>query len=319
MKIKQSFERFLNDDQMALTTGQQINLNGKTNLQRMKPLSKEIDNKFHISDHGRKTIYAYATDPDKVAFTEMKGQLVAQDSNPIVIKSMLEVAESKGWESVTLKGKKDFKQATWLEAKLKGFDVAGYQPTEQDQRKLERSLKQKNSMTKNNAHKDGDTAPIRRSQSERQSGTSFAGNALDHLSNRRDELKSAFINLREADAVTKFPELHSVYNIVPASKAYYQLKGNTPEQEQEFTDKVVNKSIEDIADGKKIPEFDLSIYKNKGIKSEQLHMEEVIKVDANNLANSNGSIKAANKRSSYTNGEKPEIRTKEGKPEIDFD
>lgn len=123
-----------------------VELNGKANEAKAKPISKELDSRFSITEKGNKTVYAYSNDPDKVAFTEKDDRLIANDNNPALIKSMLEVAESKGWETVTVKGEKEFKREAWLEAKARGLDVNGYTPTAQDERKLARLLERQNAI-----------------------------------------------------------------------------------------------------------------------------------------------------------------------------
>ncbi len=123
-----------------------VELDGEANEAKAKPISKELDNRFSITEKGAKTLYAYSNDPDKVAFTEKDDKLIANDNNPALIKSMLEVAESKGWESVTVTGEKEFKREAWLEAKARGLDVKGYEPNQQDERKLERILEKQNSI-----------------------------------------------------------------------------------------------------------------------------------------------------------------------------
>lgn len=108
-----------------------VELDGEANETKAKPFSKEFDNRFSITEKDTKTLYAYSNDPDKVAFTEKYDKLIANDNNPALIKSMMEVAENKGWESVTVTGEKEFKREAWLEAKTRGLNIKGYEPNKQ--------------------------------------------------------------------------------------------------------------------------------------------------------------------------------------------
>ena len=70
------------------------------------------------------------------------------------IQNMLEIAENNGWTSVKIKGSNEFKREEWLQASLKGLEVNGYKPTEQDKKLLEtrkeRLEKNTNSITNDN-------------------------------------------------------------------------------------------------------------------------------------------------------------------------
>lgn len=86
----------------------------------------EADNKFY-----------YREEKDKVAF-EVKGRrLATKHDDPEVARSMVELAESKNWTSIKVKGTDDFKREVWLEASLRGMQVDGYKPKDVDIAKLE--------------------------------------------------------------------------------------------------------------------------------------------------------------------------------------
>jgi hypothetical protein len=50
---------------------------------------------------------------------------------------MLDIAESKSWSSISLKGTEEFKQKAWLEASIRGIKTKGYEPTEKDLAELQ--------------------------------------------------------------------------------------------------------------------------------------------------------------------------------------
>lgn len=72
------------------------------------------------------------SDSSSIAFEDRKNTLHTSREDEKTIKAMVEVASSKNWQSITLKGTEEFKQKAWLEASLRGIDVKGYQPNEQD-------------------------------------------------------------------------------------------------------------------------------------------------------------------------------------------
>jgi putative DNA primase/helicase len=69
--------------------------------------------------------------PDKtVAFEDHGNKLKVETENHTVIRDALAIAETRGWQCITVSGTQSFKQQVWREAFLKGMNVSGYQPTE---------------------------------------------------------------------------------------------------------------------------------------------------------------------------------------------
>ena len=71
-----------------------------------------------------------------VAFQDVGKQLTTVGEDRETIRSMVEVATTKGWKEVTVNGTDEFKRAAWLEAKLAGMEVNGYEPREADKKRL---------------------------------------------------------------------------------------------------------------------------------------------------------------------------------------
>lgn len=91
----------------------------------------QAENKFYFRD-----------EENKLAF-EDKGKRLSTDHNdPEVARSMVELAEAKGWNSIKLKGTDEFKREVWLQASLKGMEVQGFQPRDVDLAKLEDARKE---------------------------------------------------------------------------------------------------------------------------------------------------------------------------------
>ena len=45
---------------------------------------------------------------------------------------MVEVATAKNWKEITVSGTDDFRRNAWIEARLNGVKVKGYEPREAD-------------------------------------------------------------------------------------------------------------------------------------------------------------------------------------------
>ncbi|MES9903229.1 MAG: LPD7 domain-containing protein [Sedimenticola sp.] len=246
-----------------------VSLEGVANESKSKPVSKEMDNRFSIIEKRNKTLYSYSNDPEKVAFTEKDNKLIANDNNPALIKNMMEVAENKGWEKITVTGDKEFRRDVWMEAKARGLTVNGYAPTKQDERKLERIMEKQNSIgeDKENAITTDVTREVGQDASEKAPKDEIKETSPilpindEDKEIRRRELKTAYKTLGKEKAIEKFPELEKVYEVGDSAVAFYQSKGGSEKQEWEFRSKATNKAIDEIASGRTLPDFDVSSYK----------------------------------------------------------
>lgn len=82
-----------------------------------------------------------------IAFEDRKTSLHTSRQDEKTINAMLDLAESKNWSSIKLKGTEEFKQKAWLEASLRGIETKGYKPTERDLAELQ--AKQENRTVNN--------------------------------------------------------------------------------------------------------------------------------------------------------------------------
>jgi putative DNA primase/helicase len=72
----------------------------------------------------------------QLAFADSGRQLVTSLDDQSTARAMIEVAQAKGWKQVTLNGTDEFKRAAWMEARLQGMEVHGYEPREADKKRL---------------------------------------------------------------------------------------------------------------------------------------------------------------------------------------
>lgn len=105
----------------------------------------KVQNRYFASE--KINFYEKGSDDTTIAFEYRSKSLNTSREDAKTIKAMLDVANSKGWSSINIKGTESFKREAWLEANTRGIEVKGYKPTEQDlveleQRKAERSNNQ---------------------------------------------------------------------------------------------------------------------------------------------------------------------------------
>lgn len=87
----------------------------------------------------QKTNYYDKNDKDQIniAFEDRSSSLHTSRQDEKTIHAMLDMAQSKNWTAIKLKGTEEFKQKAWLEASLRGIEVKGYTPTEKDLAELQ--------------------------------------------------------------------------------------------------------------------------------------------------------------------------------------
>jgi len=74
------------------------------------------------------------------AFQDRGRRLTTTSENTQVVRSLIEIAHSRGWTEVTVTGTERFRQEAWRQARLEGLQVKGYQPTEEEQKQVIRAL-----------------------------------------------------------------------------------------------------------------------------------------------------------------------------------
>ena len=74
------------------------------------------------------------------AFTDRGGRLTTPSENTEVIRSLVSIAQARGWNEITVRGTERFRKDAWTAARLAGLGVRGYRPTEFEQERVARLL-----------------------------------------------------------------------------------------------------------------------------------------------------------------------------------
>jgi hypothetical protein len=127
-----------------------IESEGKVNVDRVKTIDPKLYDTYQVKETRRGKEF-YWKDSDKVAFKERgENKLVTESNSRQVAESIVEVADCKGWETIKVSGNEKFRQQVWIEASLKGMDVKGYNPTEQDLHELKQRQQKENTVERDN-------------------------------------------------------------------------------------------------------------------------------------------------------------------------
>ncbi len=115
-----------------------------------------------VVDRGEKKAPAYTTEPESIAkayyiedkgnerryFDDYKRQGLAMRATEMTIstkredlntvRSMMDIAAARGWQSVDVKGTAEFKREAWIEAQSRGIEALGYRPSDPDRQEADR-------------------------------------------------------------------------------------------------------------------------------------------------------------------------------------
>ncbi|MDQ2655180.1 MAG: hypothetical protein M3Z20_19280 [Chloroflexota bacterium] len=73
------------------------------------------------------------------AFTDRGDRLTTPSENTEVVRSLITIAQARGWNEIVVRGSERFRREAWAAAHTAGLDVRGYKPTEFEQSRLVRS------------------------------------------------------------------------------------------------------------------------------------------------------------------------------------
>jgi hypothetical protein len=73
------------------------------------------------------------------AFTDRGARLSTASENTEVIRSLITIAQARGWNDITVSGTERFRKEAWFAARLAGLEVKGYTPTDVEQGRLVRT------------------------------------------------------------------------------------------------------------------------------------------------------------------------------------
>lgn len=114
-------------------------------------VSEELKRRYVVASEGRSVLEKGVTEfairggerDGAVAFVDKGKQLASGLEDRDTVQSMVEVAKLKGWKEIHVDGSDYFKRSAWVEAKLSGLEVTGYEPKEADKIRLAELLEQR--------------------------------------------------------------------------------------------------------------------------------------------------------------------------------
>jgi hypothetical protein len=126
------------------------------------------------------------------AFVDRGSKLTTQSENTELIRSLVSIAEARGWREITVQGTERFRKEAWFAANAVGIHARGYTPTEFEQARLVRRLGERSAEASpreaagRSREKTPTKAPPQRDEAERDAaprvrpGELITGRLIDH-------------------------------------------------------------------------------------------------------------------------------------------
>ncbi len=160
--------------------------------------------------------------PDKtLAFSDQGNKLATRGAHPEVVRSLIEIARARGWDSITVKGTDEFRRGAWMEATQAGLMVAGYKPTALDFAELG-SKPAANTVEKGSPNgREAAATKKERTQPSKAGTAEQAPQAAEPAPSPELAAKArAFEKEKPGFVMKKFPELAQAYGVVDAAKKF---------------------------------------------------------------------------------------------------
>ncbi len=77
------------------------------------------------------------------AFRDLGHRLTTPSENTQVVASLIQIAHSRGWTEISVRGTERFRQEAWRQARVTGLDVRGYRPTDVEHAQVIRAIAHK--------------------------------------------------------------------------------------------------------------------------------------------------------------------------------
>lgn len=211
------------------------------------------------------------------AFTDRGARLTTPSENTEVVRSLVAIAESRGWSEVVVRGTERFRREAWVAARTAGLEVRGYKPTDFEQERLARSLaarENRQEMTSRRAEPAVDRQPER--PREARAERLLVGRLVEHgaapYRNDPREPSSYYVKIETPRGD------RTVWGVDLARAMKESLSrpvaGDTVALRSLGRDSVTVKTPVRDADGKLVGQKDLDTHRNRWIVEKQSFLED---------------------------------------------
>ena len=171
----------------------------------------------------------------KRAFQDHGRRLSTPSENTELIRSLVEIAKARGWDTVVVQGTEKFRGEAWRQARLEVLSVRGYRPSEPERAVLSRALARRQT---------GPDEPI----------PSRAQGPSDAVAEEQGPMKSAADRRASVIVGQLVDHGRDTYHFDPHEEMSYFIRINTPEGKRTFWGKDLERAMDQSLSHPKIGE-----------------------------------------------------------------
>jgi hypothetical protein len=102
-------------------------------------LPERIRRRYLTETRGRGALDFYVDARiETAAFRDHGRRLTTDRNDPNVVRDLVAIAQHRGWTTLKVEGRPEFRREVWAVARAAGLDVKGYRPTVRDRQELTR-------------------------------------------------------------------------------------------------------------------------------------------------------------------------------------
>ncbi|RMO99509.1 MULTISPECIES: LPD7 domain-containing protein [Pseudomonas syringae group] len=146
--LSEKAEEQNDSNRTAENTGQTTDYPSQVDTEREKNRQTQLMESLHHQFRVSGPRYHFKDQPARIAFKDKGSKMVTASNDERVAQAMATMADAKGWKTITVSGHPDFQREVWMEASMRGIEVKGFKPKQQDLDALEarRDRQMKNSV-----------------------------------------------------------------------------------------------------------------------------------------------------------------------------
>lgn len=222
IKVENLSEKAVEQDninRLAERNGNDPSYNDQMQTEREKNRQIELMDQVHNQFRVAGSKFHFKDQPQRIAFKDKGERIVSASNDDRVAHAMATMAEAKGWKTIRVSGHPEFKKEVWMEASLRGLQVRGFEPKEQDLKELEARLDKRSRNTverePEKEQKQARQKPVEAHKEERQATTqdkpaeaaktalrAYAGRVIEHgeapFNHDPKEKKNYFVKMATA-------------------------------------------------------------------------------------------------------------------------
>jgi Large polyvalent protein-associated domain 7 len=182
----------------------------------------------------------------ELAFRDHGAKLSTRSENAELVRSLVQIAQTRGWDEITVSGTERFRKQVWREATALGVGVRGYEPSDFERARVIRAM----------AREGGREAPAASLARASETPAVQTAAVSEEAQDRSRDAAARVFRDRKIDpqrGTQSHPKLLNGYLSQHAAKQFAQRRIAGPEDQRKFVELVREAIADSVARGQRLP------------------------------------------------------------------